>query len=111
MRMKPVFLALAIASATLAMTGGAYAFGFVIGPNGVYVDPGHDYNYDNQHYDNWGIDANDAVRIAKHNGVRYVDEVVKHRHTYEVSGQTRHHNDITVTIDRGSGDVIDINRD
>ncbi len=73
--------------------------------------PGSDYDSDSRHYDNWGISKREAVRIAQDNGVRYVDEVVKHSHTYEVSGETRHHNDITVTIDRGNGDVIDVERD
>jgi hypothetical protein len=110
MNIKPVFFAFAVASATVAMTGAANAFGITIGPGGVQVNPGYYYDYDNHHYDNWGISADQAVRIARDNGVRHVDDVQRHRNTYEVSGQTRHHRYITVTIDRGNGRVLDVSR-
>jgi hypothetical protein len=111
--MRPVFVALAIASATVASTGAAHAGsllggGVCVGGFCGYVGPGYD--LDNRHYDTWGISTSDAIAIAKANGVRYVEDVERRRHTYVVSGQTRRHNDITVTIDRDDGDVIDIDR-
>jgi hypothetical protein len=112
MRMKPIFLAIAIASAALVTTGAAYAgVSIHLGPGGIYVDP-HLYDYDNHHYNNdWGISSDDAVRIAKRHGVRHVDDVTRHRSSYEVSGTDRHDDDITVTVDRRDGRVLDISHD
>lgn len=109
MRMKPVFVALAIASATLVTAGAAHAgIGIGVGPGGIYIDPGYD--HDGRHYDNWGISRDQAIRIARDNGVRYVEDVDRTRRYFIVSGQTRRHNDIKVTIDRRDGDVVDIDR-
>jgi hypothetical protein len=115
MSMKPVFVALAIASATLATTGAAHAGGiggfgggFCVEGFCGYVGPGYD--LDGRHYDNWGISRDQAIRIAKDNGVRYVEDVDRTRRYYIVSGETRRHHDISVTIDRSDGDVVEIDR-
>ncbi len=113
MRMKPIFLAIAIASAALVTTGAAYAGGAggCVGPLCFHVSPDL-YDYDNHHYNNdWGISSDEAVRIAKRHGVRHVDDVTRHRSSYEVSGTDRHDDDITVTVDRRDGRVTDISHD
>ncbi len=111
MNMKPLFLALAVASATVATTVGANA-GVTLhfGPGGVTVGPQYNYDYDNRHYDNWGISRDEAINIAQDNGMRYVQNVRRRSHSYVVYGQTRHHSSITVTVDRNSGRVIGIDR-
>jgi hypothetical protein len=106
MSMKLIVFAVASVLGMGMTAGGASAISLEFN-----VGPGFYYDYNNRHYDNWGISADDAVRIAKHHGVRYVDKVSRDSDSYEVSGETKHHNDITVTIDRQSGEVTDVERD
>ncbi|WP_245413579.1 PepSY domain-containing protein [Mangrovicella endophytica] len=48
----------------------------------------------------------DAVRIARGEGVREVDDVVRTRNTYRVLGADRRGRDIRVDIDRYTGRVL-----
>ncbi len=108
MSKKSIILGFAAAFAAVVSAGSAFAFGITVGPGGVNVHPGYYYNYDDRHYDNWGINANDAVDIARQNGMRDVQDVQRHSHTYEVTGYGRHHRFMTVVVSRSDGRVISV---
>lgn len=55
-----------------------------------------------------GIDDREAVRIARHEGLRQVDSVRRRGSAYIVEGADRRGNDMRVSIDRRSGEVISV---
>lgn len=56
-----------------------------------------------------GISERQAVRIARSEGVRTVDDVRRTRSRYVIQGLDRRGNDMEVSIDRRSGDVLSVN--
>ncbi len=54
------------------------------------------------------VSERQAIRIAKGEGLRDVDSVTKTRKAYRVAGVDRRGDDIRVTIDRRSGEVISV---
>jgi hypothetical protein len=54
------------------------------------------------------IDERQAVRIAKREGIRSVDDVRRTRSRYLVEGSDRRGNDMRVSVDRRSGEVISV---
>ncbi|MCQ8780633.1 PepSY domain-containing protein [Mangrovibrevibacter kandeliae] len=52
------------------------------------------------------ISENDAVRIARRQGMRDIDEVRRVRNIYRVDGFDRRGDDIRVDVDRYSGEVV-----
>lgn len=54
------------------------------------------------------IDERQAVRIARSEGLRNVDDVRRTRSRYVVEGTDRRGNDIRVSVDRRTGDVISV---
>jgi len=52
------------------------------------------------------IGERDAIRIARAEGVREVDDVTRTRNAFRVMGTDRRGDDIQVDVDRRSGDVI-----
>ncbi|WP_426128736.1 PepSY domain-containing protein [Pararhizobium sp. PWRC1-1] len=55
------------------------------------------------------ISERQAVRIARSEGVRTVDDVRRTRSRYVIQGLDRRGNDIEVSIDRRSGNVLSVN--
>ncbi len=103
-----------LAAATIASAAPAMAQGIEIGRDGVrLVDPNARDNMrrdDMRRDDRRGreIGERDAVRIARAEGVREVDEVRRTRNSYRVIGVDRRGDDIQVDVDRRSGDVIGV---
>jgi hypothetical protein len=68
-----------------------------------------DVAYRHHHYQgNYGISREDAVDIARANGLAYVDSVRIVGRNYKVAGKNRNYNFRLFTIDRYDGTVIDI---
>ncbi|KQQ88686.1 hypothetical protein [Aureimonas sp. Leaf324] len=102
-----------LAAATIASAVPAMAQGIEIGRDGVrLVDPNRDdmRRDDMRRDDRRGreIGERDAVRIARAEGVREVDDVRRTSRSYRVIGTDRRGDDIQVDIDRRSGDVIGV---
>lgn len=49
-----------------------------------------------------------AIRIAKGEGVREVEDVTRDRSNYDIEGKDRNGDDIEVVVDRVSGEVISV---
>lgn len=54
------------------------------------------------------ISERQAVRIARAEGVRTVDEVKRTRSRYVIEGLDRRGRDIEVSVDRRTGDVLSV---
>lgn len=54
------------------------------------------------------ISEREAVRIAKGEGVRDVDDVERTRRSFRIVGIDRRGRDIQVDVDRRTGDVLDV---
>lgn len=112
----------AVAVASLA--GPAAAQGITIGPNGVTIDDGRRDDRDRRgpppgfRDDRRGppdrferrreLSEREAVRIARAEGLRDVDDVVRTRSTFRVEGVDRRGDDMLVIVDRRSGRVVDV---
>lgn len=110
-------LALAAASAVTP----ALSQGLVIGRDGVtivdprargYDDDGprrgdsrRDRDREDRHRE---ITEREAIRIARSQGLRELDDVDRTRSTFRVVGEDRRGRDIRVTIDRRSGEVLSV---
>ncbi|RIY00162.1 PepSY domain-containing protein [Aureimonas flava] len=104
-----------LAAAAIASAAPAMAQGIEIGRDGVrLVDPNSrnsDMRRDDMRRDDRRgreIGERDAVRIARAEGVREVDDVRRTSRSYRVIGTDRRGDDIQVDIDRRSGDVIGV---
>lgn len=101
-----------LAVASIATATPSLAQGIEIGRDGVrLVDPNsRDNNRDVRRDDRRApareIGERDAVRIARAEGVREVDDVRRNRGSYRVIGTDRRGDDIQVDVDRRSGEVI-----
>lgn len=58
--------------------------------------------------DRRGISEREASRIARSEGMREIDDVIRGRRSFRVEGGDRRGRDMTVIIDRYSGDVLDV---
>jgi hypothetical protein len=98
------------ATALLALTASPQTFAqtLEIGPNGVrmHLPDGTD-EPDRMRRDG-GIDERQAVRIARHEGLRQVDGVRRTRSAYVVQGTDCRGNDIRVAVDRRTGEVVSV---
>lgn len=101
------------AASLIALTAVPQSFAQTIqlGPNGVrLVEPERMDRRDRRERDRRDeISERQAVRIAKSEGVRTVDDIRKTRSRYVIEGLDRRGNDIEVSIDRRNGDVISVN--
>ncbi len=104
-----------LALAAVALLGSAapsLAQGIEIGRDGVrLVDPNQQRRDEVRRDDRRGgreIGERDAVRIARAEGVREVDDVTRTRGAYRVMGTDRRGDDIQVDVDRRSGEVISV---
>ncbi|MBB3950636.1 PepSY domain-containing protein [Aureimonas jatrophae] len=109
-----VGLVAALASLTAAPV---LAQGIQIGPDGVRVlpddrgPPGYDGPRrfrDEPPPRRREITEREAVRIARSQGMREVDDVFSRGRTIRVEGGDRRGRDLTVIIDRRSGDIVDV---
>lgn len=86
-----------------------FAQSLQIGPGGVrLVEPERRERMDRRR-EVREIDERQAVRIARSEGVRSVDEVKRTRSRYVIEGLDRRGNDIEVSVDRRTGEVISVN--
>jgi hypothetical protein len=99
----------ATAMLALAAASPSFAQSVEIGPNGVRMHQQQDriVPRDGMGRD-VGIGEREAIRIARHEGVRQVDDVRRTRSNFVVRGSDRRGNDIRVAVDRRSGDVISV---
>jgi len=102
---------LAIGLATIAAPAPASAQGIVITPNGVRVYPGdRDYNRWDRRYRR-NVDRQDAIAIARRNGVGAVRNVNQNRGDWVVVGDARRGRGmLRVRIDNRSGRVLGVTR-
>ncbi|KTR04237.1 hypothetical protein NS365_15815 [Aureimonas ureilytica] len=107
---RNITLALA-AVALLGTAAPTLAQGIEIGRDGVrLVDPNQQQQRDMRRDDRRGreIGERDAVRIARSEGVREVDDVTRMRNSFRVMGTDRSGDDIQVDIDRRTGEVLSV---
>ncbi|MCO4317229.1 PepSY domain-containing protein [Phyllobacterium sp. 21LDTY02-6] len=100
-------LVIAGAAAVLSLTAvpQTFAQSVEIGPGGVrLVEPDRRDRMSRRDE----ISERQAVRIARAEGVRMVDDVRRTRSRYIVEGMDRRGRDIEVSIDRRSGDVLSV---
>ena len=94
-----------------ALVAPAAAQGITIGPDGIQVEEPRG-NSNNRRDDSRRdgdireITEREAIRIAKGEGLRDVEDISRTRATYTLDGTDRRGRDITVVIDRRSGEVI-----
>lgn len=103
--------AAALAVVALATATPSFAQGIEIGRDGVrLVDPNARQNDQRRDDRRAGREINerDAVRIARGEGVREVDDVRRTNRSFRVVGVDRSGDDIQVDIDRRSGDVLSV---
>ncbi|MEK1891327.1 MAG: PepSY domain-containing protein [Phyllobacterium sp.] len=100
--MRKLLIAGATALVALTSAPQAFAQSIVIGPDGVRLaEP-----YREPVYRSREISEREAVRIARSEGVRDVDDVRRTRSRFVVEGVDRRGDDIRVDIDRRTGDVV-----
>ena len=95
------------ATALIAITSvpQSFAQSIQIGPDGIRLqDPRREQNYRRMS----DIGEREAVRIARSEGVRDVDNVRRTRSRFVVEGTDRRGDDIRVDVDRRTGDVISV---
>jgi hypothetical protein len=90
---------------TLTAVPQGFAQSLEIGPNGVRLREHRDDRMDRRMM---GIDERQAVRIARHEGLRDVDNVRRMRSRFIVEGMDRRGNDIRVAVDRLTGEVLSV---
>jgi hypothetical protein len=95
-------------AALLAAGAPAYAQGIEFGPGGVRIDRGDDYGRYRDR--NELIGRRDAVRIARDEGMRDIDDVSRRGWRWIVDGSDRRGRDLRVIVDARSGNVLDVDR-
>jgi len=86
-----------------------FAQSIQLGPDGVrIVEPDRMDRRDRRDRDRREISERQAVRIARAEGVRTVDEVKRTRSRYVIEGLDRRGRDIEVSVDRRTGDVLSV---
>jgi hypothetical protein len=114
-----------VLGALAALATPAAAQGIVIGRDGIRVEEPRDNSRsrddviierrDGRRDDNRRgpdrreVSEREAIRIAKGEGLRNVEDVDRTRSTYRLDGTDRRGRDITVVVDRRSGEVISVN--
>lgn len=102
--MKATLIAAGLAFALAGAAMPASAQGIEFGPGGVRIDRGERYGSGDD------VSRGEAVRIARSEGLRDVDDVSRRGRRWIVDGSDRRGNDIRVTIDARDGSVVDVNR-
>ncbi|MGN8021803.1 PepSY domain-containing protein [Phyllobacterium sp. 22229] len=103
--MLKYFAIAAIAAAALVPPAPSLAQSLEIGPGGVrLVEP----RVERPMRRGMDISEREAVRIARAEGLRNVDNIDRTRSRFIVEGTDRRGNDIRVSVDRRTGDVISV---
>ncbi len=92
-----------IAVVTLMSATPSFSQSIEIGPGGVRVNPGME-----PPPVDMGISERQAIRIARGEGVREVDDVARRRNVFIVRGSDSDGDDIKVVIDRRTGEVLSV---
>lgn len=95
-------------AALLSAGAPAFAQGIEFGPGGVRIDRGDEGGRYRDRAD--FVSRGEAVRIARDEGLRDVDDVSRRGWRWIVDGNDRRGRDIRVTVDARSGNVIDVER-
>lgn len=94
-----------IAAATVLSAAPSFAQSLEIGPGGVrLVEPGAERPMRR----GMDISEREAVRIARAEGLRNVDNIDRTRSRFIVEGTDRRGNDVRVSVDRRTGEVISV---
>ena len=93
----------ALALGLASISAPALSQGIEIGPNGVRLNDGRRPVVEDD-----AITRNEAIRIARGEGLRDVDGVSERRRSFRVEGADRRGQDITVDVDKFSGNVISV---
>jgi hypothetical protein len=106
--LKTLLAAALVAGAVGGAALPAQAQGIMIGPDGVrVVNPNENEGRQRDRDMPRGeISEREAVRIARGEGLREVDDVSRTRSAYRVEGIDRRGDDIRVDVDRRDGSVI-----
>lgn len=96
-----------LALATAAFVTPAASQSIQLGPDGVRINQ-DDNARSNRNRRVAEISERQAVRIAKAEGVRDVDDVDLMRRAYRIEGTDRSGEDIRVDVDRFSGEVLSV---
>lgn len=108
-----------LAISAVALASPASSQGIEIGPDGVrilepqgrYEGRGYDRREDrrdDRYERRRELSEREAVRIARSEGLREVDDVLRTRRTFRVIGADRRGRDIRVEIDRRTGEVLSV---
>lgn len=101
------FAAVVMAAVVAVYATPSFSQTIEIGPGGVrLVDPDRDRPPPPP--PSMGISRRQAVQIARHEGLRDVDNIDRGRDRFIIEGTDRDDNDIAVTIDRQTGEVISV---
>lgn len=93
----------ATALVTIISATPSFSQSIEIGPGGVRIRPGME-----PPPVDMGISERQAIRIARDEGVREVDDVARRRNVFIVEGSDRDGDDIKVVIDRRTGEVLSV---
>lgn len=93
----------AIAVVTIMSATPSFSQSIEIGPGGVRVNPDM-----GPPPADMGISERQAIRIARGEGLREVDDVAHRRNVFIVQGVDRDGDDIKVVIDRRTGEVLSV---
>jgi hypothetical protein len=105
--MQKKFLAIAVvALIAAAESGPVRAQDVLIGPAGVEVLEDRRGPPRRDRRDRYELSEREAIRIARREGLREVDDVERTRRSYRVIGVDRRGRDILVEVDRRNGEVI-----
>lgn len=114
--LKRFMLVSTVSLAVLASAPMSFGQTFELGRDGIRViEPDSMNRGNNRERDNRGrvqrdeISERQAVRIARSEGMRTVDDIRKTRSRYVIEGLDRRGNDMEVSVDRRSGDVLSVN--
>ena len=106
--LKKYLIAGTIALATLSTAAPTLAQSIELGRDGIQLRQDRADRQDRRQVKVAEISERQAVRIAKGEGVREVEDVRKTRSSYRIEGVDRAGDDITVNVDRASGDVLSV---
>jgi uncharacterized membrane protein YkoI len=101
----------ALSLCTLSAAPASFAQTVELGRDGIrIIEPDSMNRRDSRdRYQRDEISERQAVRIARSEGVRTVDDIRRTRSRYVIQGLDRRGNDIEVSVDRRSGDVLSVN--
>ncbi len=104
------FTAIAVTfMSAVVFTAPAHSQSIEIGPNGIRVNPdGNDRMDRNRRIVRGEISERQAARIARSEGMDEVESISRRRNTYVIRGIDRRDDDMRVTIDRRTGEILEI---